>query len=278
MSTENSSSKWLIGCLIAGVVGMLLCAGGVALIGFWGYSAARQVAQQVGPEIQEQLEDMQFAAEWRPPARDAGPEEILPEAIGVWSRVSHDDSAAIPELAIALDGVHGTYEGTGNSIDVYTYRLPMANQAQLFQDALDAMDSAGYTSRTQTHVDLGTHHWMTFSFNPPQRYGRMWWAQDWLFVTMTDEPSVDLESFERIYLLTIQDPTNSGIDITLPEPAIEPRPADPEEPSAPAEPQPAEPAADETAPVEPETAPDDPEAAPGDPDAAPAEPIETAVD
>ena len=255
MSNDNSSSKWLVGCLVAGAVAVLLCGGVVALIVFWGY----QVAQQVGPQIQQQMQGVQFAAQWTPPGPDADADELLPVAVGPWSRVAHDDLAAIPELAIARDGLHGTYEGVNTKIEVYAYQVPMQDQAQLFQDALDAMESAGYTTRAQANVDMGSHHWMTFSFSPPERSGRMWWSQGWLFVMTSDVSGTDLEGFEQVYLRTIENPTNGGMNPATPEVL-------PLEQAAAA----AEAETDETAPDDPdatETAPDDPEAAPDEPSA-----------
>ena len=148
-----------------------------------------QAAQQIGPEFQRQMQDMQFAAEWRPPAPDAGPDQLLPEAVGGWTRSSHDDLSTIPELAIARDGVHGAYDSNGTTVDVYAYPLPMHEQGQLFGEAVKAIEEAGYTTRSQANVDMGSYHWMTFSFDPPQRFGRMWWSQGWLFVTITDKPA-----------------------------------------------------------------------------------------
>lgn len=263
MSTDNSSSKWLVGCLIAAAVAVLLCGGGIALIGFFGY----QVAQQVGP----QMEVLEFAVEWQAPAADAGVEELLPETVMDWSRTDHEETAALSELAITHDGVHGTYTRDGTNIDVYAYRVAVHEKAGVFTGAQDAIDSAGYSTRTQATVDLGTYQWMTFSFNPPQRYGRMWWAQDWLIVTITDDPAVNLESFERNYLDAVSAPAINMEPVQV-APATEPLAVESDEPTAPAEPQPVEPAADETAPAEPETAPDDPDAAPDNPETAPDDP------
>jgi hypothetical protein len=276
MSTENNSTKWLVGCLIAGVVGVLLCGGTVALIGFWGYKAAEQIAQDMGPQLQQQIEQlkelgeqMQFADQWQPPAPGAGPEELLPEAVGAWTRISHDDLTAIPELAIARDGFHGAYEFDATTIEVYAYPLPLKEQGQLFGEAANAIEMAGYATRSQANEDMGSFHWMTFSFDPPQRFGRMWWAKDWLFVTMTGEPGVDLESFEHDYLLANQGPWVPGMDETSPDLA----PTEIAPPEAVTDPRSVEP-------VDPDSAPDNPDAAPADPgttDSAPDDPDSAAA-
>jgi hypothetical protein len=264
MSQEQSSSnKLLLGCLIAGGVGILLCGGVVVFFGVLGYRAA----QQIGPEIQKQMERAQFAGTWRAPAADAGPDQLFPPALGGWSLSGHDDAAAIPELAIEREGVHGTYESAGTTVNVYAYQVPMTEQSQVFQAASAALDGAGYSTKTQAEMDYGSMHWMTFEFNPPQRVGRMMWANDWLFVMMTEKPAVNLEGFEKEYLDAVQAPPFPGMD--------EPSPSEPSandgtasEAATPAEPAEAplnapDASADETAPAEPGTA----EPAPADPGA-----------
>jgi hypothetical protein len=279
MSSETSAAKWLVGCLVAAFFAVLLCAGGVALIVFWGYSRAQQVARQMGPEIQNQIEQAQFGAEWRPPADDAGPDELFPESIGAWVRAGQDDAAAIPELAIETDGQHGTYESTGTKVDVYAYRVPHAEKGAIFDAAVSAIDTTGYTHRNRSFTDLGSAHWMTFSFSPPARRGRLWWAKDWLIVTMTENADLDLERFERDYLLSIQGPPQDSAppgvtpaEPQVPDRSLETAPsdqlADPSLQPAPvdAEPDATEPATDDPSATDP--APDDPAAtdpAPDDP-------------
>jgi len=272
MSTEQSSSnKWLIGCLIAGAVGVLLCGGVVVFFGLMGYRAA----QQFGPEFNKQMQQIQYAQTWQGPEEDAGPEQLFPPAIGAWTLSGHDDAAAIPELAIDRDGLHGTYESAGTTINVYAYRVPMTEQTQVFDAAAAAIDGAGYTTQQKSNVDLGSWHLLTFSFNPPEKIGRMWWANEWLFVTMTETPAANLEGFETDYLDAIQTSSSGAV-----EELEQYTPPQLQEPEAPVEPVPVEPQAEatESAPGEPEAAPSDPETAepaPADPDAqetAPAEP------
>jgi len=197
MSSESNASKWVIGCLIAGVVGMLVCGGVIVGLGFLGFKTMKEVVEHIGPEIE-------FASQWTPPSADAGAEALFPTAVGSWTRTAQDDSAAISELALDRNGQHGTYESGGNKVDVYTYHVAMTEQAQVFDAALAAIDKAGYTTRSEQNQDFGVVHVMTFSFSPPERHGRMWWAHDWLVVTTTDKASVDLKDFERTYLKAMQ--------------------------------------------------------------------------
>jgi len=206
MSTENSGTKWIVGCLVAGVVVVLLCGGTLALLGFLGYRAVEKVVQEAGPQMQH----IAFADTWTPPLPDAGPNDLFPQTLGAWSRTDLNDSAAIPELAIDRDGQHGVYESGGNNVDIYAYSVPTDEQLSVFDAAVRAIDDANYSSQSKMGTDYGISHWMTFSFDPPPRYGRMWWAKDWLFVTMTDAAGVNLEDFERIYLTAIQGPPEPG--------------------------------------------------------------------
>ena len=266
MSSEQSTTnKVLIGCLIAGVVGMLLCGGVIALVGFWGVGMARQVAQEIGPQLQEQGERMHFADSWQPPAADVGAEQLFPEAIGAWTLSGHDDAAAIPELAIDRDGWHGTYESAGSTINVYVYQVPLAEKTQMFDAAAAAIDGAGYSTQSKQSTDFGSVHWMTFSFSPPERHGRMWWTKDWLIVATTENAAVNLEGFEEDYLTAIQAPEVLGADDSPSAEPVVPADETPVQPEAPAETAPDSPDATstETAPAEPatsDTAPDNPDA------------------
>ena len=145
MSSDNSAQKWVIGCLIAGFVAVLLCGGLVAGVGLLGYRAARQIAQEAMPVVQEYAELMAFAQAWTPPSADANGDSLIPKTIGPWSLTGEDEMAAIPELAIARNGWHGTYESSGTKIDVYVYQVPAGEQSQglaLVNDAVVQLDQA----------------------------------------------------------------------------------------------------------------------------------------
>jgi hypothetical protein len=138
----------------------------------------------------------------------------------------------------------------------------------MFEAASAAIDGAGYTTKTQAQMDYGSMHWMTFEFNPPERVGRMWWANDWLFVFMTERPAVNLEEFETDYLDAVQAPPQPGMEEPATESATEstePTDGTPSQPDEPAEttPDAADAPTSETAPDNPdpgETAPDKPDA------------------
>ncbi|MFO1092009.1 MAG: hypothetical protein U0992_01665 [Planctomycetaceae bacterium] len=278
MSSDNSAQKWVIGCLIAGFVAVLLCGGLVAGVGLLGYRAARQIAQEAMPVVQEYAELMAFAQAWTPPSADANGDSLFPNTIGPWSLAGENETAAIPELAIARNGWHGTYESSGTKIDVYVYQVPAGEQNQVFQEAGQAIDRAGYSSRNKSDVTLDPVRVQTFSFQPPERHGRMWWAKDWLVVTITENPGVDLKDFERTYLTAIGGPPAAISAQPVPADQSTSEAAQPDTNAVPSEPAPAEPAT-----TDPDPAPADPSSSdartespsdtPGDDGATPAESV-----
>lgn len=203
MSNEGSGSKWIVGCLVAGVLMLLVCGGGLALLGFVGYRTANQVGQSISTGIQQQAEQMQFASAWLAPQPGAGPDVLFPENVNAWRLASHDDDAPIVELGIERDGRHARYESGVTGIDVYAYEVPAVEQAALFQDAASAIEAVNYTTRVQSHIDDGTSHRMTFEFSPPETYGRMWWCRGWLFVLKSDNSTLDLDAFQTQYLSAV---------------------------------------------------------------------------
>lgn len=206
MSGESSSSKWIVGCLAAAILGVLLCAGGAVLLGVWSYRAASVAVQQASTELAAQARESQFAATWTPPASGAGPETLLPEQLHAWQRTAHDDAARIPELGFDRAGLHAVYESGVTGVDVYVYEVPSTEQQALFDAAGAAIDAGSFQSRSKLSMFDATSHRMTFSFSPPHRQGILWWCQGWLFVFIADDPTFDLDGFRKQYLTGIQGP------------------------------------------------------------------------
>jgi hypothetical protein len=204
MSDEGSSSKWIVGCLLAALLGVVVCAGGAVMLGLWSYRAASVAVQQASTEMAAQVQETQFAATWTPPASGAGPETLLPEQLNAWRRTSHDDVAQIPELGIERTGLHAVFESGITGVDVYAYEVPAAEQEALFEAASGAIDAGEFQSRSKISYFDGTSHRMTYSFSPPDRQGILWWCQGWLFVFIADDPAFDLDGFRTQYLTQIQ--------------------------------------------------------------------------
>lgn len=216
MSNEGTGTKWLVGCLVAGVLMLLLCGGGLFMIGWFGYRTANQVAQSVSTGLEEQMQQMHFASTWQPPGPGSGADRLFPDSVNAWRLASHDDDSAIVELGIERDGLHALYESGVAGVDVYAYEVPAVEQSALFQEAADAIEAVNYTTRLQGHVDDGTSHRMTFSFSPPETNGRLWWCRGWLFVFKTDNSNIDLDAFQKQYLTAIAEP-----ELDRPAPASE---------------------------------------------------------
>jgi hypothetical protein len=230
MSSESSSTatKWVVGCLAAAFLGVVLCAGGAFLAFRATFQTARNAAQQAMQAAQEadrqaaeaarqaesemaaQLAESQFGLAWVPPAAGAGPDVVFPEHVGAWKRTSQDDTAEIAELALTRPGQHAVYESGISGIDVYVYEVAPEEHAALFQAAENAIDTGGHTSQSRSAVDDGTVHRMTFSFAPPDRHGLMWWCKGWLLLFIADDPQVDLSSFRTEYATLIQGTPGTG--------------------------------------------------------------------
>jgi hypothetical protein len=195
---------------------IVLCGGGLFMLGLFGYRAASQVAQSAATGMQEQMQQMAFAAAWQPPAPGSGPDVLFPPAINAWQLAAHDDQSAIVELALERDGLHARYESGVSGVDVYAYEVPPVEQSQIFNEAAAAIENVNYSSRSQGHVDDGTSHRLTFSFSPPDTHGRMWWSQGWLFVLKTSEGTVDLDAFLEQYLTAIRGTATTDVPSALP--------------------------------------------------------------
>jgi hypothetical protein len=204
MSGEGSSSKWIVGCLVAAFLGVLVCAGGAVLLGVWSYRAASVAIEQASTEVAEQMHESQFALAWTAPAPGSGPESLFPEQLNAWRRTGHDDAAKIPELAIERPGLHAVYESGITGVDVYAYEVPVIEQQALFDAVGGAIDHGEFQSRSKVSVFDGTAHRMTCSFSPPDRQGILWWCQGWLFVFIADDPAFDLDGFRIQYLTQIR--------------------------------------------------------------------------
>jgi hypothetical protein len=196
MSNERSGSKWIVGCLVAGVLMLLVCGGGFALVGWYGHHTARQISQSVSLGIEEQAEQTQFASDWQAPQPGAGPDVLFPENVNAWRLASHDDDAAIVELAIERDGRHARYESGVTGIDVYVYEVPADKQTRMFLEA-------AAEARLRGRIDDGTSHRLVYEISPRQTYGHWWWCRGWLFVLISDINTLELDAFQTQYLSAV---------------------------------------------------------------------------
>ncbi len=224
MSSDGSSSatKWLVGCLVAAFLCVVLCAGGAIFAVRTAFVGARNAAQQMATaareadrraaeaaqeaqrQMAEQAEQTQFAAAWLPPAAETGPDVLFPEAVSGWRRTSFDDAAEVADLGLARPGRHAVYESGIDGIDVYVYEIGADEQSSVFQAAADGIDAGNYTTRSKISIDDGTVHHLTFSFAPPERHGLMWWCKGWLLLFIADDAQVDLKGFQTEYATLIQ--------------------------------------------------------------------------
>lgn len=195
-----TSKSFVVGGLLAGVLGIAACGGGLSLLGLVAASANMNICIATGPDQQRETE---FARMWRAPALGASALRLLPSSVNQWKLVSHDDAAKIAELAIDRDGLHASYESGEGVVEVFAYEVPATEQDVLFQTAENAIGSTGYKTLSSHRGGDTLSSRMVFSISPPNKRGWMWWSRGWLFVFITRDSSVDLGSFKSDFLSAI---------------------------------------------------------------------------
>lgn len=226
MSNSDSSTQWIIVVVLVGLVGVVACAGLGAAV-FWvmpvaGPPAATPLPPVVvgGPMTPGQVEQERqaFARTWRAPratltnSAEAEAAGLFPAEFDGWQLASHDDSVKVPELALDRAGVHAVYESGPRRIDVYVCPVAAEEEHAVVQGAAEAVQAGGYSSPDIRGITNGFLHYMNLSFGPPAKHAWLWWSQGWLFVFVTEDNSIDLESFQRTYLTRIQAPRPSPIE------------------------------------------------------------------
>lgn len=226
MSNTDSSTQWIIIVALVGILGVVLCAGLGAAV-FWvmpvsGPPAATPLPTVVvgGPMTAEQLEQERqaFARAWRAPrttltnSADAEAAGLFPAEFDGWQLASHDDSVKVPELALDRAGVHAVYESGPRRIDVYICNVAAEEEHAVVQGAADAVQAGGYSNPEIRGISNGFLDYLSLSFGPPEKHAWLWWSQGWLFVFVTEDDSIDLESFQRAYLTRVQAAAPSPIE------------------------------------------------------------------
>lgn len=194
MSNGSSSTKWIVGCLVAGGVGLLVCGGLV----FWGVNSMYQAAREGAMRAQEQMVRQARLVEqasswslpdgWTAPAADATDDDLFPGYVGDWERVSVSAESTIPVVSIQREVRSGVYTADGQNIDVYVCRVPADEKEAAFQQArLSANISAD--------SDDGTTH--SLFYQTWDRTGDGWlvWNGGWLFVVQASNLETPLTDF-----------------------------------------------------------------------------------
>lgn len=210
---KTSRTPWLIGCGI-GLVLLLLCGGGLGLLGFRGWGVF-----QAG--LEKANEEEAFAQNWQAPAPEASPEVFAPESVAGYSLTTSDENAAFPALGIESEGYHAVYEQGDDTVDVSVYRMTEAERSTTFDEIKRRIDD---DNRFQFHTLVHLGRSLEFSVNPPELHGKLLHASGWLVFVRSTTVS-DLDPFLRAYLEAVA----ADSDIAgVPEPSERPESADSE--------------------------------------------------
>ena len=196
MASENSLLKWLVGCGVAGVLLVLICAGvGWHLI-TRGTKALRNVMEKQGQQAA-------FARSWQPPLPEAGPERLFPGDVLDFELADQDEKASVPEFGIDVPGHRAGYGSSRGKIEVLVYRANKLEKEALSGRLKKAVEEGPYNSRWTLDSDLGDFSRFDYTVSPPLQKGILWWSKDWLFLFRT-HGEIDLEPFVEAYLRAIQ--------------------------------------------------------------------------
>ena len=150
---------------------------------------------------------------WRGPAADAGPGELIPQAVGAWDLQTEaaDGGGANAMLGLDLPGSHGTYTrvGTTDSAELFAMRADAATakakiaavrekvgDAARFPDAaIDAPALAGATETLRFDVPEGE--------GTPELHGLLAAADGWLFFARSRTRD-DLRPFLAEYMKVVE--------------------------------------------------------------------------
>ena len=210
MSNGDRSTAWIVGCSIAGLLGVVVCGGGLAATFWFSMKQAVNVAQTAQAEMQDQIRATGFASAWVPPRTDAAAGEMVAGAIEAWRLVDQEATTELIDLGIERDGERGAYQSGATVMDVYAFQVPEAEQSELFAQAADGIDQFNFS--TNYSLDDGISHRMAISYSPPSHHGQLWWCKGWLFVFLTEDDALDLESFRETYLTTIAGAERSALE------------------------------------------------------------------
>lgn len=173
MSNGSSATNWIIGCLVAGVVCVFVCAGGAFFFVRWGVQRQRtmvgemqraemeaarardraqmemaraQMEMAKQTQLAELASDWSVPAGWTPPPVDAPHDALLPLLVGAWKRTSQTTTPSIPVVNVDREALSGVYTANGRTLDVYVCSLADDEREAVFQQAQSAIVNANTTT------------------------------------------------------------------------------------------------------------------------------------
>lgn len=197
MSNESSATKWVVGCLLAGVFCLFACGGLIV----WMVSATMKAGRDVANTMAEQAQVMQQASNWNlpdgwaAPGEDAPDDTLLPIQVGNWERMLISRESTIPLVNINRENVTAVYAREGHSLDVYVARVDGDERDAVFDEAKNVITSnpAGHSTIGSGNGTTKTLFYQTFG--TPGNAGWLVWNDGWLFVIQSSDSEASLTGF-----------------------------------------------------------------------------------
>lgn len=224
MSNENSPANWIVGCLVAGFLCLIVCAGGAFVFVRWGVQRQRAMVDEMQrakmemarardraqmemarqAHITEQASNWNVPDGWTPPPVDAAPDMLLPLQVGEWERTSQTTVPAIPVVNIDREALSGVYTAGSRTLDVSVCRVADDEREALFQQAQSAIHGNADTSADEEGTDDGTLL-QTFFYESRAGQGTGWliWDAGCLFFVHADDSQTPLSDFMAAYFAAI---------------------------------------------------------------------------
>jgi len=214
MSNESSATNWIVGCAVAGALGIVVCMGGAFALFGWGFRAQRQVVQEVQQaqmemaqqaeevarqgEMMQQASDWSFPDGWTPPAADALDEALLPLQAGVWERMFQSTEPEIPDVGIEREARSAVYATDGDTVDVYVCPVSIDERDALFDQVETALNNAASAHTTVSSITGDTR---TLYIQAHDERWTNWlvWHGGWLFSFHAADANTPIADFMTTY-------------------------------------------------------------------------------
>lgn len=238
MSNESSATKWVVGCLVAGLLCLFACGGLI----FWMVTATIQAGREMATAVTQQAQVMQQAsnwslpADWAAPAEDAPDDTLLPLQVRDWERMFLSEESTIPVANINHENLTAVYAADGHSLDVYVARVDDNERDAAFEQAKNVITSNPSGHSTIGSEDGNSKTFFYQTFGEQGNVGWLVWNDGWLFVIQASDSQAPLADFMTAWFEEINarpSPNDAPDSDTLPEiddpdSAAQPDPADDE--------------------------------------------------